>query len=324
MCCAESTARTRREGRRRSCAWSWSGGVASGARHVRVTGRALGLIIGSPSLDSSHIGMHRLLRHGARAAACLLLIAPAALQAQVAQRSVREEARRATATRDELEAMAAEAELIASAPGTSAQTRRDRSTDAAALRERLRTGDFQPGDRIVLRITGDPNFPPIDTLTVRPGGVLQIDRLGEIPIRGVLRAELPAHMKREVTKIVRGAAVQATSVVRIGTFGQIQRPGFYEFPSEGLLNEVLMRGGLAIDSDQHNVTVSRSGNEIWNRQSIDVALQEGITIDQLGLRGGDQILVGMKTQMNSQTIIQYLMLGFQIINMGLLIATRVR
>ncbi len=268
--------------------------------------------------------MHRLIRLGARAAACLLLIAPAAVQAQTAQRSVREEARRATATRDELEAMAAEAELIASAPGTSGQTRRDKSTDATTLRERLRTGDFQPGDRIVLRITGDPNFPPIDTLTVRPGGILQIDRLGEIPIRGVLRTELAAHMKREVTKIVRGATVQATSVVRIGAFGQIARPGFYEFPSEGLLNEVLNRAGLVIDSDQHNVSVNRGGVEIWNRQSIDVALQEGISIDQLGLRGGDQVMVGQKTQMNSQTIIQYLMLGFQIVNMALIISTRAR
>ncbi len=246
-----------------------------------------------------------------------------ALGAQVqGQRSVREEARRATATRDELEGMAIEAEQIAAAPGSPEKLRKEKLADAGSLRERLRIGDFQPGDRIVLRIQGDPAFPPVDTVQVRAGGVLIVDKLGEIPIRGVLRSELATHMRREVTKLVRGATVQATSVVRLGTFGEVGRPGFYEFPSEATLSEVLNRATLTALADQHNVTVSRSGGDIWSRQAVDVALQEGISIDQLGLRGGDQVMIGVKREVNAQTLLQYFMIGFQLVNTILIISTR--
>ncbi len=267
--------------------------------------------------------MSRLVRHFVRTAACLALLAPAF--PLDAQRSVREEARRATATREELENMAIEAEQIAANQGTPEKLRREKLTDASGIRERLRVGDFQVGDRIVLRLSGDPSFPAIDTAVVRAGGVVQISTLGEVPIRGVLRSELAAHMRREVGRFVRGATVQTTSVVRLGVFGtSVGRPGFYEFASEGLLSEVLMKAGLAADADQHNVVVARGGSDIWERQAVDVALQEGISIDQLGLRGGDQIMVGTKTQLNSQTILQYFMIGFQIVNLVLIIQTRSR
>ena len=252
--------------------------------------------------------------------AWLLLLAP--IGTLQAQRSVREEARRATATREELENQAIEAEQIASAPGSPEKLRREKLADAATLRERLRTGDFQPGDRIVLRISGDPSFPPVDTVTVRAGGTVLVDKLGDIPIRGVLRSELATHMRREITKLVRGATVQATSVVRLGTFGQVAKPGFYEFPSEATLAEVLNRAGLTPDADQHNVTVSRGGADIWTRAAVDAALQEGISIEQLGLRGGDQVMIGQKRDMSAQIVLQYFVIGFQILNMALIISTR--
>jgi protein involved in polysaccharide export with SLBB domain len=246
----------------------------------------------------------------------------AAVARPAAAQNPRDQAKQATATRDELENMALEAEQIAAAPGSPEKLRREKLAAAASIRERLRNGDFQTGDRIVLKMTGDPNFPPIDTVTVRTGSVLQIDRLGEISLRGVLRAELSAHMKREVTKIVRGATVQANSVIRLGTFGQVGQPGFYEFPSEGLMSEVLNRARLPADADQHNITISRGGTEIWSRQAVDVALQEGISLEQLGLRNGDQIMVGQKRDVSAQIVLQYFMIGFQLVNTILIISTR--
>ena len=266
--------------------------------------------------------MSRSVRLAIRLAACLAVLLP--VHRAAAQRSVREEARRSTATREELENRAIEDEQLAAQPGTPEKLRREKLADAAALRERLRSGDFQVGDRVVLRLSGDPTLPPVDTVSVRAGGVIVIDRLGEVNVRGVLRSELAAHMRKEVSRFVRGATVQATSVVRLGVFGAVGRPGFFELPSEALLSEVLMKAGLAQDADQHNVSVNRGGNEIWQRQAVDVAMQEGISIDQLGLRGGDQIMIGQKRDMSAQVVLQYFMIGFQIINMALIISTRSR
>ena len=239
------------------------------------------------------------------------------------QRSVREEARRATATREELDGMASEAEQIASMPQTGAAMRRDKLADAQALRLRLANGDFQAGDRIVLRISGDQNFKPEDTLSVRTGTVLVIQGLGEISLRGVLRSELSAYMKREVTRFVRGAGVTATSVVRLGVAGPVMRPGFHEFASEMLLSDAIMKiGGPVGNADLHNIVVQRGNEEAWGRNAIDVALQEGISIEQLGLKSGDQMIIGEKSTMNAAMVLQYLMIGFQLINMVLLLQVR--
>ncbi|MBI3793084.1 MAG: hypothetical protein HY275_19705, partial [Gemmatimonadetes bacterium] len=214
------------------------------------------------------------------------------------------------------------AEQIAQAPGTPEKLRREKLATSSGIRERLRNGDFQAGDRVVLRITGDPSFPPIDTAIVRSGPVIVVEKLGEISMRGVLRSELATHMRREVTKLVRGATVQANAVIRLGTFGEVSAPGFYEFPADAMLSEVLNKARLPNTADQHNVTISRGGADIWSRQAVDVALQEGITIEQLGLRGGDQVMVGVKHDVNAQTVLQYFMIGFQIVNTILIISTR--
>ena len=248
-------------------------------------------------------------------------LAPATSSAQ--GRNVRDEARRATATRDELENMAAEAEAIAAQPQSSAQMRRDKLADAQSIRTRLAQGDFQAGDRIVLRITGDPNVKPEDTVTVRPGGVLALNLIGEISVRGVLRSELAAHMRKEIGRFVRGATVQTTAVVRLGMFGSLQRTGFFEFPADILLSEAIMKsGGPNSQADQHNVTIRRGAEETWNRQAVDIALQEGVTIEQLGLRGGDQLMMGEKSQVSATLILQYVMIGFQLVQMALILQTR--
>ena len=105
---------------------------------------------------------------------------------------LKEEWTMATATRDELEGKAIEAEQVAAMPQTPSQLRRDKLAAAQSIRTRLSQGDFQAGDRIVLRITGDPNVKPEDTVTVRPGSVLLMPQMGEISLRGVLRSELAA------------------------------------------------------------------------------------------------------------------------------------
>ena len=250
---------------------------------------------------------------------CLTLAAALPAGAQDKDK-VRFEARRATATRDELEAMAGESEQIASLPQTGATLRRERTADAAALRLRLANGDFAAGDRIVLRIAGDQNFKPEDTLTVRTGSILVVQGLGEITLRGVLRSELNAYMKREVNRFVRSAVVSATSVVRLGVAGPVMRPGFHEFAAEMLLSDAIMKvGGPVATADLHNIIIQRGNEEAWGRNAIDVALQEGISIEQLGLKSGDQMIVGEKSTMNAQMVLQYFMIGFQIVNMVLLI-----
>ena len=109
----------------------------------------------------------------------------------------------------------------------------------------------------------------------------------------------------------------------LGVAGPVQRPGFLEFASEMLLSDAIMKiGGPVLNADLHNIVIQRGTEEAWGRNAIDVALQEGISIEQLGLKSGDQMIIGEKNPVNAQMILQYFMIGFQIINMVLIIQTR--
>ena len=252
----------------------------------------------------------------------LSAVSPNPVGAQGAGR-MKEEWTMATATRDELESKAIEAEQVAAMPQTPPQLRRDKLGFSQSIRTRLSQGDFQAGDRIVLRITGDPNVKPEDTVTVRPGSVLVMPLMGEISLRGVLRSELAAHMRKEIGRFVRGATVQTTPVVRLGMFGALMRTGFFEFPADILLSEAIMKtGGPTAQADQHNVSIRRGADETWNRAAVDIALQEGVTIEQLGLRGGDQLMMGERSQLSATLFLQYVLIGFQLVNIVILLQQR--
>ena len=87
-------------------------------------------------------------------------------------------------------ALAIAAEQLASSSQGNAQVKKQKRIEADALRARLRDGDFRGGDRIVLSVRGDSAL--TDTFTVHPGRTLRLPNLPELPLQGVLRAELRA------------------------------------------------------------------------------------------------------------------------------------
>jgi len=96
---------------------------------------------------------------------------------------------------------AAATPLVAQRPGPAYATReslqrelarleRDGRSPVAAnlIRTRLDSGDFQAGDRIFLRVDGEPQL--TDTFTVAPGPELPLPQLGALSLKGLLRQEL--------------------------------------------------------------------------------------------------------------------------------------
>jgi len=144
--------------------------------------------------------------------ACVVAVTLCLAGRGAAQTPPGDNAGRANATRQELERMATDAESVASASGGEvAQTKR---LEAAAIRARLRDGDFRAGDRIVLSIQGDSTLN--DTVVVRSGPTLTVLSLPEDTLRGVLRSELQPHLTALVTRFYKNATVRATPLIRLG------------------------------------------------------------------------------------------------------------
>jgi hypothetical protein len=199
-----------------------------------------------------------------------------------------------------MQPMATRAELSALADRLAGGSAAERAK-AAALRVRLRDGDFQAGDRIALQIDG--NVTLYDTVAVAAGSKIDLKDIGEIPLNGVLRSELQDHMSKQIARFIRDARVKATPLVRVSVLGPVGKPGFYFMPSDIPITEAIMRaGGPVGNTDLRKTVVRRGTEELYDSRNTQAALDEGRTLDQLSLRDGDSIEVGEKTTRSWQQI----------------------
>jgi SLBB domain-containing protein len=211
------------------------------------------------------------------------------------------EARRANATRQELERLAAEAETSSVLAGDALRDAKRR--EAQAIRERLREGDFRPGDRIVLHVQGDSTLR--DTVLVLPGATLKVLSLPEDSLRGVLRSELQLHLTEWVTRFYKNATVRAIPLIRFGVLGEVNRPGYYRLPIDIAVTDAIMSaGGPTQRADMPKTVVRRRARELLSKGAVRDAMAAGLTLDQLGLDAGDELVVGAKSERSWMNVVQ--------------------
>jgi protein involved in polysaccharide export with SLBB domain len=168
-----------------------------------------------------------------------------------------------------------------------------RPAEAFLLKQRLEKGDFQESDRILIVLQNVPT--PADTYTVRAGRVLELPRFGEVSLQGVLRSELTDRLTTHLAQFIKEPVVRATPLVRIGILGRIGRPGYYYPAADVILSDVLMlSGGPTPDADLSRIIIRRGGDVIWSATDTRTALSDGLTLDRLHLRAGDEVEVGAK------------------------------
>jgi protein involved in polysaccharide export with SLBB domain len=197
--------------------------------------------------------------------------------------------RQTTASRSELELLAARAEQ-SSQTAIDAPTRDRKRIEAASIRERLREGDFQVGDRIVLSVENDSSLN--DTLVVRAGRYLSLPNLTEVSLHGVLRSELHARLTNEIGRYIREPRVEATALIRLAVVGQVMRPGYYAVHSDALLTDVIMyASGPSANANLDDIIVRRDSRVVWDANEVRLLVSNGMTLDQASLRAGDEIFV---------------------------------
>lgn len=208
-------------------------------------------------------------------------------------------------SRAELEALAIAAEQLASSSHNSAAFRRQKQAEVEALRARLRDGDFRSGDRIVLWVRGDSAL--TDTFTVQPGRTLRLPTLPELPLQGVLRRELREHVTRHIARFLKDPVVETRPLIRVGVLGEVDRPGYYFTETDGVVTDAIMlAGGPTREADLTKATVRRGSTVLWQREELREAVIEGTTLDQLGLRSGDEIIVGERRRGRWESVVRNL------------------
>lgn len=208
------------------------------------------------------------------------------------------DAKRPLASRTQLQTALDEAEQIASGGGFSASFRASKREEAALIRERLTEGDFYVGDQLTIQVVGtDSSLGGLaGTHAVSYGRVLNLPTIGEIPMRGILRAEVQQYLSEQVARFIRDPQIRVRPLVRLTFMGGITTPGFYQVDADMLLSDALMvAGGINNTTVLKDSKVLRGEDEIVDGETFQKAVTSGVTLDQLNLRAGDEINVGVKT-----------------------------
>jgi len=158
---------------------------------------------------------------------------------------------------------------------------------AMQIKSRLSDGDFRRGDRIALDVQGEQAL--TDTFVVGTNAELMLPAptVGSMSLKGVLRSELQKKMTEYVGRFRNNAIVRAEPLLRLSVQGEVAKAGIYAVPADGQLADALMAaGGTTQFAKANEVRIERNGKAFWKGSAFDTDL------DVLGLKDGDQIVVG--------------------------------
>jgi len=152
-------------------------------------------------------------------------------------------------------------------------------------------GDFfQIGDRVQLMVEGDTAL--TGTFTVVAGPSLALPAIGSIPLAGVRRAEVQSYLTEQLSRYLKRPVVHAQTLIHLSLLGEVERPGYYSLAVDVLLGDVLMQaGGPTREADINQMSIKRNGQLLYQADTLRKNMTAGMTIDQLGLRDGDNINV---------------------------------
>jgi protein involved in polysaccharide export with SLBB domain len=127
---------------------------------------------------------------------------------------------------------------------------------------------------------------------VTRGPAIILPTIREVPLKGLLRAELAPHIEAHLKRFLVNPVIEATALMRIWIDGSVNAPGVYMVPAEAVVTDVLMHaGGLGENAGITAIRIERGGERIWEGEALQRAITEGKTLDQLSLKAGDRIVV---------------------------------
>ncbi len=127
--------------------------------------------------------------------------------------------------------------------------------------------------------------------------MITLPLFGDIPLEGVLRSEVEAHITRALSAFLRDPRVDAQGLMRVSVQGAVGAPGFYVVPADMLLSEALMvAGGPAQNAELDDLRIERGMDVLLEGEELQEALRGGLSLDQLNMQAGDQVLLPERGQ----------------------------
>ena len=173
---------------------------------------------------------------------------------------------------------------------------------------------LRPGDVLKIVVWGQSAYSGDYQIDER--GVLEYPVLGELEVRDLTVAQLRDRIRQALETIFNSPFVTVRPQFRMAVLGKVERPGLYVVdPTLSVLDVVAMAGGPSSSGNLNGVKLLRGGDQLR------LALEGGIrgrTLQEIGVRSGDQILVPRKFLSRED-----LFLFLQLIHIGVSVAVLV-
>jgi protein involved in polysaccharide export with SLBB domain len=143
---------------------------------------------------------------------------------------------------------------------------------------------LRPGDFVRIDVWGQEAFS--GQFQVDEQGQLLYPVIGEIDTRDRTVRELRTRIRSGLEEIFNQPFVTITPMFRIAVIGRVQQPGLLSVdPTLTVLDLVAMAGGPTADGNIDDIQLLRGESE------LSLSFQRGRTLQDIGIRSGDQILV---------------------------------
>ena len=157
-------------------------------------------------------------------------------------------------------------------------------------RAQSKTAGFHVGDKIVLAVAGEKQLS--DTFTVRAGPLIDLPTVGKLSLTNVTRPQLEDYLTQELGRYIKNPYVRARSLMRIGVFGGVGKPNYYNFPPDALISDAIsMSGGPTLEGKVEKIRLEREGKAVLSSDSVRKAMYRGATLDDLGMVSGDELRI---------------------------------
>jgi polysaccharide biosynthesis/export protein len=151
-----------------------------------------------------------------------------------------------------------------------------------------------PPDKLIVSILPDP--PVIETVVVRPDGMITIQLVGDVPAGGKTTDQVATDIQNRISRFKRGALVTvalggAESPV-VTVFGEVRNPTTFALTRQMRISEALGTvGGPTLFANSDEVQVVRPGSPTRVIEVDLDAIQDGDLRTNVQVYGGDIVYV---------------------------------
>ena len=148
------------------------------------------------------------------------------------------------------------------------------------------------GDRIVLTVEGEKAL--TDSFTVAAGPSVELPVIGIVSLAGIRVSDLEPYLTTAIARFFRNpiVRVKVRSRMRLSVIGEVNKPGFYDVPTDALLSDVItLAGGPAKEAKLDRMRLERGDSTMLEGVRLRKAIDGGVSLTQLGVQSGDRLVV---------------------------------